>query len=248
MKPTLRQGLSASIAYMALIAASVAVLGAIFDPASDVFQNLAMLVPVQCAAVALTIWVVSRSFGWGFAGFGTLQWRALIWLAPATALLAVMFWDLVQAVEPGEVLDLGLPALSLLAILTFLIAFGEEVMFRGVLLRSAMTAMPIALAMLLSALLFGVFHFINALGGQSLGNTGQQVIFAGLVGLSLAPIAIKLGSLWPLILWHWFWNLAVFLSQILGVLHPLALSGMAFQAIVSVLLWVDLARNQQKRR
>ena len=68
---------------------------------------------------------------------------------------------------------------------------GEELFFRGLVLRSFGTSMPGYAAIVLSSVMFGLIHF-DAL--QSPG--------AGLIGLYLGFLVLRTGSLWPAIVAH----------------------------------------------
>ncbi|MEO1637886.1 MAG: type II CAAX endopeptidase family protein [Pseudomonadota bacterium] len=240
--PGLWLGVWASVIYIGFLALTTALIfGSVNTPAA-LETVLWQLLAVQCIAALFCALVAWRRFGWVGAGFYRLDPRALFLMAPAIAVLGIMYWDISAALSWAEIFELGPMILISLVILTACVGFGEEVLFRGILLRSALRRLHVAHAMLLSAVLFGVFHLINVLAGQSVGTTGQQVIFAFLVGFAMAPVALRLRNLWPLIIWHWLWNLAVFVSQAFDILHPLVLSGMAMQAVISVWLWVDLAR------
>ena len=134
-------------------------------------------------------------------------------------------------------------ALWVLLMVPVLIGFSEEVMFRGLLLRGAMTRLPLAQAMLLSALSFALLHVINGIGLQAIWPTVQHTGLAFCVGFFLAPVALKIGNLWPLILWHALWDLLIFSSQILGVIHASALFAILIQAVVCIWLWADMTRK-----
>lgn len=245
MMPSLWLGLWATGLYVVLIAFAAVVVFRTGQPPQDVVETLWHLLPFQLLAALLCCLVVRRYYGWAKIGFARLDWAALIWFVPAWLVLGVMYRDLGQVLTLADLQVLGL-GLVLLVVTPFLIAFAEEVMFRGVLLRAAQGAMPIVFALLFSAVTFGLMHFVNAIAGQGLGDTAQQVAFALMAGFFLAPIAIRLGNLWPLIIWHWLWNIAVFASQMADVVHPLALPGIAIQTVISIWLWADLIRDQAK--
>ncbi len=165
---------------------------------------------------------------------------------PGSVVLAVMLWQVGRAIAEQDAMVLPVPVWIGLLLTPFLIAFGEEAMFRGVLLRRAITAMPVAMAMFLSAISFAAFHFLNGLNGGPASDTFQQVAFAFIVGFALAPIALRLGNLWPLIIWHGLWNATVFASQVLQVFPHFALTGMAIQAVVSIWLWTRVMRVETR--
>jgi len=241
--PSLWLGILATATYAAIVA-----MGAIFlfDAASrpsDIYAVLKGLLPAQVMAVIFLLFVVLRWIGWRAVGFGEISWSGMIWFMPGWSVLAVMGWDIAHAMTPEDLQAFSGVALAILFATTLLIAFGEEVLFRGILLRGAMTRLSVPFAMLLSALLFGLFHLVNGLAGQDIAGTSQQVLFAIVVGFFLAPIALRVRNLWPLIIWHWFWNIAVILGQTGGLLHPLALAGIAVQAVVSIWLWAAIIRG-----
>ncbi|KQI72288.1 hypothetical protein AN191_09200 [Loktanella sp. 5RATIMAR09] len=232
-----------AVVYTAIIAVGTAYVF-ILRPAPITLEiALLSLLPVQLCAVFTCGAVVVRFAGWRAVGFGRLQWSGLLWFLPSWVVLGVMGAGIAQALTVQTMAGWGAFGIMLLTIMTFLIAFGEEIVFRGILLRGAMTRLAVPVAMFLSALSFGLFHWVNRIAGQGASETSLQVLFAFLVGFFLAPIAIRVGNLWPLVIWHWFWNIAVILGQIAVVLHPYALTGMAIQAVISIWLWTGMIRK-----
>lgn len=67
----------------------------------------------------------------------------------------------------------------------------EEVLFRGILLESVRSKHSAGRAIVVSALMFGVIHFIP-----------QQVVNAFAIGLILGYIYVRTESLWPVIVIH----------------------------------------------
>lgn len=240
--PSLKVGLQATIAYIAIVGIGMGVLHSAGN-ASDSPVTFDWLWIVELSLAALCIFYVLRHFGWERVGFGRLNWRALVWLLPSLILLVAIWLDLLDHLSSQGAGSIAWRVLALLTFTTFLIGFSEEVMFRGILLRSALASLPIMQAMLLSAGAFSLMHAFNGFGGQSIGNVGQQLAFTFLVGYFLAPMALKLGNLWPLIIWHWLWDLAIFSSQIFGVLHPYVLPGIMVQVVIGLVLWSEVARH-----
>lgn len=88
------------------------------------------------------------------------------------------------------------PVLVQILCLGFVVPYGEELLFRGVILGRLKDAFGAQKAIIISAVLFGVVH----------GNL-VQLIYAGIVGLALAYFADKHQSLWPAYLGHCAANL-----------------------------------------
>jgi len=243
--PTLWQGVRVAGMYVALIALGTYLATYWTGPGAEILPLWIGLFAVQCVGAVFVLASVKRHFAWSPIGFGRPNWGALVWLAPATVLLIAMGRSVAE--ETSVAVFQAVPAaVWILVVLTpFLIAFSEEVVFRGILLRGARQGASIAQAMLLSAVGFALAHLINGLAGQEVVNTLLQAAFAFLVGVSLAPIALRLGNLWPLIIWHWLWNIVVLSSQIMNVLHPFAVIGMAIQAAVSMWLWARLVKEDK---
>lgn len=83
----------------------------------------------------------------------------------------------------------------------FLVACGEEIMFRGMLFRIIDKKWGTAIALIISAIFFGLIHIHNP--GATLWSSAAIAIEAGI----LLGIAYKCsGSLWMPIGIHWMWN------------------------------------------
>ncbi|MEL6683658.1 MAG: type II CAAX endopeptidase family protein [Pseudomonadota bacterium] len=242
--PSLGSGILVAAIYVALVGLGTALFQSFTAEPASMGGALGQLLPVQFLGVLFCLYVLIRFTGWAPAGFGRVNWGGMLWFAPAWAVLIFMAWDITQALTPALLQGFGAFGFSMLVLVTLCIAFGEEVVFRGVLLRGALTRLAVPVAMLLSAVAFGGLHTVNALLGQDAGDTSLQVIFALLVGFFLAPLALRIGNLWPLIIWHWLWNIAVILGQVTGILHPYVLIGIAVQTIIAIWLWAQFARQK----
>lgn len=238
--PSLRLGLSTTATYFAIVALATVYSFRLADPPGTTIDMLRSLLPVQIGLFAFLIYVITRHLTWRDVGFGPVRWSALLWLLPSILLMGVMIGDLGPALS-----SIAASSVWLLILVPFLIGFTEEVMFRGILLRGAMTRLSLGQAMLLSAVLFALLHVLNGIAVQVTLPTVQQTAFAFCVGFFLAPVAIKLGNLWPIILWHCVWDMIIFASQIVNVIHPFALLAILIQAVICIWLWADLARQDK---
>ncbi|WP_394179446.1 CPBP family intramembrane glutamic endopeptidase [Yoonia maritima] len=209
---------------------------------TDTVSIMWRLLPVKLVLLAFCYFYVTRYADWRSIGFGPVHWPGLIWLLPSCLLMCVMGIVTVLGTTTGEAVTINLPSFLLLITIPLFIGLTEEIMFRGILLRAFLERLPVFYAMLLSAILFGAMHLANGLTGQPMLATLQQVAFAFLVGVFLAPIALKTGNLWVVIIWHAVWDFLVYLSQLVGVLHHYALIGIMVQTLISVWLWAQLVQ------
>ncbi len=163
--------------------------------------------------LALVWWLAARR-GRSFAaavGLRSFETRGSL-LAVLGYLVIVRLASIAYAVAlyvanvrvPGSEVDLtklfGLSTTGLLVTILIAGAFGpfvEEIVFRAVAYGGFSDLMPDWLAVLLSAILFGVLHFSPYL-----------FVPAVFVGIALAMIYRRSGSLWPAIILHSAYNLS----------------------------------------
>ncbi len=83
-----------------------------------------------------------------------------------------------------------------------LIGYVEEVLFRGFLFKALLKKDGPKLAILISAVTFGLGHIVNLLAGQANLETALQMVFAIAWGMIFTLAFYKSGSLWPCIVAH----------------------------------------------
>jgi membrane protease YdiL (CAAX protease family) len=212
------------------------------------------------ALIALTIWV-GITIGGGLLQAGgpssmdELVSAGVVWGIPLAALFLLIAyrgkWNQLGLVAPASwraarpvviavalLLILaaanGLPTTSVLLFLvinSMAVGVSEELAFRGVVLRALLGSYPIRRAVLISALAFGAVHSLNALmTGEVVPALMQSGIAVGM-GMWAASIRIRTGSLYPSILLHGLWDLAL-LIVISGI------AGSPISVVVSVLALV----------
>jgi sodium transport system permease protein len=128
-------------------------------------------------------------------------------------------------------------------------AITEEIAFRGYILSGLQRTYKTGTAIVLSALLFGILHVLLSLFVQLFGAT--------LLGLVIGLIAIRTGSLWPGVLFHFINNALglltaevakdprlvtvsswLFRDQTEALYRPVVLVGATtFSVVLLVLLW-----------
>lgn len=92
------------------------------------------------------------------------------------------------------------------------VAFIEEAVFRGIMLRMLLAKGPIT-AVWVSSLLFSITHALQLFGGQSLEDTVIQIIYALLVGLVLSLLILNGQSIMLTILFHGLNNFFNFMGN-----------------------------------
>ena len=86
----------------------------------------------------------------------------------------------------------------------------EEFIFRGLILVGIWKYQPVWIAVIVSAFLFGIRHYINLFYGGSLASVNEQVIYAGFIFAPiLGVLTVKTRSVWPAIILHFLNNLLV---------------------------------------
>ena len=99
--------------------------------------------------------------------------------------------------------------LSLLA-LGIAVGFCEELMSRGLLLTAFRSRLPEVWVWLLTSVLFGAMHLVNAALGAPVVNTLGQVVLAAMTGTSFYIVRRVTGSLiWAMAL-HGIWDISAF--------------------------------------
>ncbi|KJZ20740.1 CPBP family intramembrane glutamic endopeptidase [Loktanella sp. S4079] len=242
----IRSALGLLILYLMILFCAAVVTFRLSEPPTDTIAVMWRLLPVKLLLLALCLGYVRYFSDWYSIGFRRPHWPSLLWLLPSIALMAVMASD-VAGTEDQRLIGLAAETWGLLVVVPLLIGITEEIVFRGVLLRALNDRLPVFWAMLISAALFALMHFINDLNGQPWMATLQQVGFAFLVGVFLAAVALRTGNLWGVIIWHALWDFLVYLSRIAEVLHPYALIGIMIQTLVSLWLWAQLIQDDHQR-
>jgi membrane protease YdiL (CAAX protease family) len=191
--------------------------------------NLAIL-----AAVGLEL-IISRK-PLAFIGFNFTEaafWKdflvGLVWGGVSIGLAAAGMVFLTGEIIRGEI-GRGLTFLSLTGMLAYwlLVAVTEESLFRGYLLAILKNPLGVRTAMMVSAALFSVLHFLNP------EHYLFAYLYAILIGLLFGEVVIRRGNLGWVIGFHFVFNLL----QDKGLLSFPVQGG---EAVFTVVLLVNLA-------
>jgi membrane protease YdiL (CAAX protease family) len=120
-------------------------------------------------------------------------------------------------------------------------AVSEELLYRGVVLRSfeSRGRIPAALA---ASVLFGASHLSQLAVGVPPSEVVLVSVLSAVSGIGLAAVAFRLGTLWPLVGWHFLQNSfpAFLTAEAMAVFVPVNVAVVLGVAILGTwLLWTD---------
>lgn len=135
----------------------------------------------------------------GWSGKGGLR-RTLGLCRPRVPARRVLWYAPLAAVDACNLLGglgrVSWPETAIAAAAMLCAGVLEEILFRGLLLGALMPRGP-RRAVWLSALAFGLVHALNLLGGAGAGETAAQIVCACAVGVMLALLTLRCGSILP---------------------------------------------------
>jgi membrane protease YdiL (CAAX protease family) len=209
---------------------------------ADMWPGLAIAAVLLIGLVMATGWVrlvglVSPPAGW---------WKWYVLPVAWVTILAVVG----RQVDWGE--PESMPLVSLVAVL-LLVAFNEELVFRGFLLRSFRTRLPLIGAVVTVSALFALLH--TGTPGESVASLVVTIGAVFSLAVLQAALLIVGGSLVPVIAFHFWWDLMVFSGggiELGSEATPLSWGALIATVIMSLgygssLLWRTLSRPSKLR-
>lgn len=203
------------------------------------------LLLVEIILGILVVYYVRRHASWREIGYGDIRWLHVLWLVPLVILAATADIAFLTRIDTSSLQGSMIFDIVVTAAVTLFVAFTEETMFRGILLQGALRRYGPFIAMALSAIFFALLHALNVLGGMPLADLPNHLLVNFVFGLLMAPLALLIGNLVPLILFHFLYDFGVLESLIIpvGADQP-ALVGqildldLPLQIAMAVILWV----------
>jgi membrane protease YdiL (CAAX protease family) len=107
--------------------------------------------------------------------------------------------------EPGSV--------GSILLIQFANAFGEELLFRGVIF-SLLLALPMWQAILINGILFGSMHLIHGFMDASWTSALNHAILTIPAGMMFVAVRYRTGSLWLAVMLHMILNLCIIFSNV----------------------------------
>ena len=125
-------------------------------------------------------------------------------------------------VNGGELLidgEFNIPNFISLVLVSIAIGIAEEFIFRGWLQNEVMDRFGegkkgALITILMSGLLFGLFHIINVFSGQDLFTSLMQVIQTSAIGILFCSVYFASRNIWSLVFLHSFYDFSVLLGEV----------------------------------
>jgi len=164
--------------------------------------------------VTLVLVVFLSAIGWWRkTGFQRIEKGGLKFLVPPI-LFALVLHQVLTLMAPEDHGLFGFISAQqfFIAVVTvLLLGFNEEMVFRGITYYGFSTRVHPIQAVIIAAVIFGLFHYVNMLGeGQSFVPTTYQVLHAMAAGFMYGALRLIVGSIWPVMIFHGFWDLNLF--------------------------------------
>lgn len=195
---------------------SVVVFGVPFEKTPLIFLTISMILVIEKtnpSAFGFTAKRFGKSLLYGVSFF--LMMNVL-----ATAISYLLIYGLTNRM-PFETFNL-LPSLLVLPFMTLCVGIAEEGLFRGYMQNHLEKVSSVTVAIVVQAILFGVWHFAWDISPFNPFDMVQRVLTTFVIGLLFGYFYSKTRNLTPLILAHGLWD-----SVALGIVE----SQLAFDAL-----------------
>ncbi|MBR7016757.1 MAG: CPBP family intramembrane metalloprotease [Lachnospiraceae bacterium] len=176
------------------IVAYCVILGTISGNFGD--ESICMLIALLVFTAGIIVFVKTNHLEgkYGLAGWPK-DMKKYLFFIPMWILATGNIWDGFAPSYQGA--ELVIAAFSMI-----LVGFVEEMIFRGFLFKAMMEGDKTIVAIIVSAVTFGVGHIVNLFTGQAGFETVMQIIFAISWGFILTMVCYKGGSIIPCIIAH----------------------------------------------
>ncbi len=168
--------------------------------------------------VVMTIFAVVMAFKYFSPkelGFTKINKKNIIWLLLIVFVGIILLFNVANfaITNSGNITFEQWKIFITAMIMTFLVGFSEELVYRGVVLATFLKDSKV-LALLVSAVIFSLLHAVNVLGGIDFLSMLVQLGLTFLGGLFFGIVRLKVESIIPLILFHFTWDFVLFSGQI----------------------------------
>ena len=160
------------------------------------YESIAMLIALLCFTAGIIAFVKANHLEekYGLAGWPKDMKRYLFFI-PMWILATGNIWGGFSPDYQGASLATAIVSMAL-------VGFVEEMIFRGFLFRAMLSENETTVAIIVSAVTFGLGHIVNLFTGQASFETAMQIIFAISWGFILTMVCFRGGSIIPCIIAH----------------------------------------------
>ncbi|MGX1584117.1 CPBP family intramembrane glutamic endopeptidase [Microbacterium sp. NPDC055502] len=236
VRPRIWIGLVIYLAYVAVVFTVQQATGIPYTALGDSGRDLFLGAGLSLIGGAVLLAITTSLLGWWRPALFERTRAAHRWPIIAPVLMAVALGVNLASTDWASY-DGAFFAAS---IVLLLVGFTEELTTRGLLLVGLRSRLSEVWVWLLTSALFGLMHLINALSGQPLAPTLQQVFLAFGAGTIFYVLRRVTGSLiWAMVL-HGFWDFSTFAVGH-GAAGPLAGLGPVLEIVAVVVALVGVA-------
>jgi membrane protease YdiL (CAAX protease family) len=231
------------VGYVAIVAVLWTVNDIDYDTVADTRSSLVEGIVVPVAAGAVFLALAATVLGWWRPAMVETERAGPRWGWILPVLLLIFVLSNVASIEFSS--EAVMERLPMLAVGVILVGFSEELLTRGLMLVGFRGSFGEVLVWLFVSLSFALLHGINALFGQSLGDTAVQMIGAFLIGTAFYVTRRITGLLVVTMVIHALWD---FGALGLGDKAPPAAAGFLqyLAAIVALVLLVKILREPKR--
>lgn len=214
--PSLPKGLAVLVGYLAVVFAVWIVTDVDYDTIGDSIENVRNAVTFAMAAGLVYLVVVVSVLGWWKPALREPRRAHHGWMWSIPVLLVIGLVLNLAATQWGRIDDLGTelgPYVAWLLLGSLMVGFNEEMATRGQLIVAGRGTLHEGWVWFTTALCFGLLHVPNALFGQSVATTAQQVFFAFVIGTAYYVIRRISGALVVTMVLHGLWDFSTFIQS-----------------------------------
>ena len=176
------------------IVAYCVILGTIRGNFGDASVYMLLTLIVFAAGIIVFVKMNHLEEKYGLAGWPK-DTKKYLFFIPMWVLATGNIWDGFSPSYQGSSLVFALISM-------ILVGFVEEMIFRGFLFRAMLGENKAVVAVIVSAVTFGIGHIVNLFTGQASFETVMQILFAISWGFILTMVCYKSGSIIPCIIAH----------------------------------------------
>ena len=181
----------------------------------------------------ILILFISKNKKWNYYGFSFSKKNEIKRYYIYTPLFLLAFMPIFAGISA----DLTIRKIIYLISYMALVAFVEETIFRGIILKM-MLKKGLIIAIFWSSILFSLSHLLNSLGTSNTISIITQTSYAFVIGIILSVIVIKTNNIFITILFHYLNNIMTSLNPEVENLLSTSISTIMFAMAVIYLIYL----------